>query len=65
VNAFIFRCEDILRMGSRLRYVALLVLVVFFGLLPPHEEASPATNALAVSGEEITYNGSLIQFLSY
>jgi hypothetical protein len=57
------------RVSPRLRYTVLtglaLTWVLVFGLLPPHEEASPAPGALVVDGDEITYNGSPIQFPNY
>ena len=54
--------------GWRVRSHAFLWLVgwvLIFGFLPPHNEASSATDALEVSGDEITYNGSPVPFLFY
>jgi len=52
--------------GWRARSHAFLWLigwVLIFGFLAPHNEATPATDALEVSGGEITYNGSPMEFL--
>ena len=53
------------RRGSHLRYAvlvgSLLASMLAFSFLPPHDEASSAENALEVSGEEITYNGSPVR----
>jgi hypothetical protein len=55
--------------GPRLRHALLLAWLVgwvlVFGFLPPHGEASSAPDALEVSGDEITYNGSPVPFLFY
>ena len=54
-----------MRFGPRVRYAFLFAWLVgwvlAFGFLPPHGEASSASNALAVSGNEITYNGSPVR----
>ena len=50
--------------GWRVRSHAFLWLVgwvLIFGFLPPHNEASSATDALEVSENEITYNGSPVR----
>ncbi len=55
------------RQGPRVRraflFAWLVGWVVVFGFLPPHNEASSASNALEVSGSEITYNGLSILYL--
>jgi len=42
-------------------YAWLVTWVMVFGFLPPHNEASSATDALEVSGSEITYNASPVR----
>jgi hypothetical protein len=46
-------------------YALLLICLLVLGFLSPHDEAPSAENALEVSGEEITYNGSPMPFLNY
>jgi hypothetical protein len=63
LGAFLLGCGERSRAG--LRYALLLICLLALGFLPPHDEASSAENALEVSGEEITYNGSPMPFPSY
>ena len=44
-------------------YAWLVTWVMVLGFLPPHNEATLATDALEVSGSEITYNASPVPFL--